>query len=76
MSLNDLDFNKIATIKAISCDDILKSRLYSFGIVEGTTVCVTAKSLRKKTIEIRVDKSKVALRHSEANNIKVEVCEN
>lgn len=71
MSVNDLDLEKIATIKAINCDDILKNRLYSFGIIIGSQISVTAKSLAKKTIEIKINQSKVALRHSEANKIKV-----
>ena len=71
MSLNDLDLQKKASIKAINCDDILKKRLYSFGIIVGNQICVTAKSLAKKTIEIKINQSKVALRHSEAINIKV-----
>ena len=71
MSLNDLDLQKKANIKAINCDDVLKKRLYSFGIIVGTEIGVTAKSLAKKTIEIKINQSKVALRHSEAINIKV-----
>ncbi|MBL3519045.1 FeoA family protein [Aliarcobacter lanthieri] len=71
MSVNDLDLEKITTIKAINCDEILKNRLYSFGIIEGTHITVTAKSLAKKTIEIKINQSKVALRHSEANKIEV-----
>ncbi|PRM97043.1 FeoA family protein [Aliarcobacter cryaerophilus] len=71
MSLNDLDLQKTANIKAINCDDVLKKRLYSFGIIVGNQICVTAKSLAKKTIEKKINQSKVALRHSEAINIKV-----
>ena len=71
MSLIDLDLQKTANIKAINCDDILKKRLYSFGIIVGNQICVTAKSLAKKTIEIKINQSKVALRNSEAINIKV-----
>ena len=61
MSLNDLDLQKKANIKAINCDDVLKKRLYSFGIIVGTEICVTAKSLAKKTIEIKINQSKVDL---------------
>ena len=71
MSLIDLDLQKTANIKAINCDENLKKRLYSFGIIVGNQICVTAKSLAKKTIEIKINQSKVALRHSEAINIKV-----
>ncbi|AXK48715.1 iron transporter [Aliarcobacter trophiarum LMG 25534] len=71
MSVNDLDLERVVTIKAINCDDILRNRLYSFGIIAGSQICVTAKSLAKKTIEIKINQSKVALRYSEAINIKV-----
>lgn len=73
MSLNELDLGTVAIIEAINCDEVLKNRFYSFGIITGTPVCVTARSLAKKTIEIKVNQSKVALRHSEAN--KITVCE-
>lgn len=71
MSINDLIINQQAQVIEIFCDDVLKNRLYSFGIVKGSSVCVTAKSIGKKTIEIKVNQSKIALRSSEASKIKV-----
>ncbi|QKF72728.1 ferrous iron transport protein A [Aliarcobacter faecis] len=71
MSINDLITDKPAKITDIICDDVLRNRLYSFGIIKGSTICVTAKSMAKKTIEIKVNQSKIALRDSEASKIKV-----
>ena len=71
MSVNDLKVNIKAEITDIICDEILKNRLYSFGIIKGSTICVTAKSMAKKTVEIKINQSKVALRSSEASKIKV-----
>jgi len=72
MSINDLVLGKKALIKSINCDEVLKNRFYSFGMTAGTTIYVTAKSLAKKTIEISINQSKIALRASEAS--KIEVC--
>lgn len=71
MSVNDLTINKQAKIVDILCDEILKSRLYSFGVVKGSSICVTAKSMGKKTVEIKINQSKIALRSSEASKIEV-----
>lgn len=71
MYLNDLDLNETAEIYEINCDDILKNRFYSFGIINGTKLKLTAKSLAKKTLEIKINNSKIALRASEAEKIRV-----
>jgi ferrous iron transport protein A len=71
MYLSDLNINQKAEIYEINCDDILKNRFYSFGITNGTKVELTAKSLAKKTLEIKINNYKVALRSSEAANIRV-----
>ena len=71
MSINDLIINQQAQVIEILCDDVLKNRLYSFGIIKGSSIYVTAKSIGKKTIEIKVNQSKIALRSSEASKIKV-----
>lgn len=71
MSLTNLELNKNAKIVAINCDQILKDRFYSFGLIEGETVCVSAYSLAKNTIEVKLHQSKIALRASEASKITV-----
>ncbi|OCL94270.1 FeoA family protein [Arcobacter porcinus] len=74
MCINDLDINKEAKIVEIYCDDILKNRFHSFGIFKNEKIVVTAKSIAKKTLEIKINQSKIALRSSEASKIKVEIC--
>ncbi len=72
MTLNELKLNESAQIVAINCDNILKNRLYSFGIVKGSIVTIEGLTLTKSTIEIKVNQSKIALRLSEASKIEVE----
>lgn len=74
MTLDQLKIKQKATISSINCDEILKNRLYSFGIVKGATITVEETTLTKSTIEIKVNQSKIALRLQEASKIEV-VCE-
>mgnify|MGYP000753509189 CR=1 FL=1 len=55
----------------INCDEILKNRLYSFGISKGIEVTLVEFTLTKSTIEIKVNQSKIALRLNEASKIEV-----
>ncbi len=71
MTLNQLQINESATITAINCDEILKNRLYSFGISKGIEVTLVEFTLTKSTIEIKVNQSKIALRLNEASKIEV-----
>lgn len=72
MTLDKLKLNEKAIITSINCDDILKNRLYSFGIIKGSTLKIVAFTLTKSTIEIKINQTKVALRLSEASKIEVE----
>ena len=71
MTLDQLQINESATITAINCDEILKNRLYSFGISKGIEVTLLEFTLTKSTIEIKVNQSKIALRLNEASKIEV-----
>ena len=71
MTLDQLKINESATITAINCDEILKNRLYSFGISKGIEVTLVEFTLTKSTIEIKVNQSKIALRLNEASKIEV-----
>ena len=71
MTLDKLEKKQSAKIVAIYCDNILKNRLYSFGIVIGATVTIEESTLTKSTIEIRINQSKIALRLNEASKIEV-----
>lgn len=71
MTLSELKKKESAQIVAINCDEVLKNRLYSFGIVKGATITVEETTLTKSTIEIKINQSKIALRLSEASKIEV-----
>ncbi|MDD2896182.1 MAG: FeoA family protein [Aliarcobacter sp.] len=71
MTLNQLKINESAIITAINCDEVLKDRLYSFGIIKGVKVQIVELTLTKSTIEIKINQSKMALRLIEASKIEV-----
>lgn len=50
----------------------LKQRLISFGIIKETVIEVLEHSPTKSTIEIKVGRTRIALRASEADKIEVE----
>ncbi len=72
MTLDQLQKGDMAIIKKINSDHELKERLSAFGILRGTEIIVEAFSIKKKTIEIRVHRSHIALRLDEAEKIEVE----
>ncbi len=73
MLLSSLDKNINATIKSIDCNDELKQRFYSFGLIKGSTVIVEEISPTKNTIVLLVDDTSVAIRLDEAKQIEVEL---
>lgn len=72
MTLDNLAQGESAKVTAINASRELKNRFNSFGLVKGATVYAEARSLGKKTLEIRINKTRIALRSSEAK--KVEIC--
>ena len=72
MTLNELKIKQTAQIVSINCDSVLKNRLYSFGIIKGAFVTIEELTLTKSTIEIKINRSKIALRLSEAEKIEVQ----
>ena len=73
MLLSDLPKNTEAIIKKVSCNDDLKQRFYSFGIIKGATVFIEEISLARNTIEINVEDTSIGIRVEEAKTIEVEV---
>jgi len=71
MLLTKLTKGDYATITSIDADALLKRRLGSFGIVKGEKLMVKGCSIAKKTMEIEVEGTLVALRESEAQRISV-----
>lgn len=75
MLLSDLKKGECAKIVSVESDSILKSRFNSFGIVKGSTISILEQTLSKNTIEVKIQNSKIAIRISEAQTIKVEKIE-
>jgi len=73
--LSQLKVNQTAVITKIICNDELKQRFYSFGIIKGANITIEEVSLTKNTIALVVDDTSVALRLKEAKNIEVELIE-
>lgn len=74
MTLNELNKGEKASIINISCNKVLKNRFNSLGIKKGEELHVEELTLAKETIEIRINRTKIALRVSEAANISIEKC--
>ena len=73
MKLADLELNQKAIIKKVECNDELKQRFYSFGIIKGAEIFVEAISLARNTIEINTEDTSIGIRVEEAKTIEVEV---
>jgi len=72
MNLSQLHKHDKATIIKIDANKALKDRLKSFGVMAGETLTIKGCSLTKKTIEIEVGSTLIALRADEAKKIEVE----
>lgn len=71
MTLNNLAKGESAIVLAINAGRELKNRFNSFGLVKGAVVYAEEHSLGKKTMEIRINKTRIALRASEAEKVEV-----
>ncbi|MBA1437891.1 MAG: ferrous iron transport protein A [Epsilonproteobacteria bacterium] len=67
------DCNKGERLEVVKlhADEALKHRLISFGIMKGSQLEIVELAPRKKTIEIKVEKMRIALRAEEAQMIEV-----
>jgi ferrous iron transport protein A len=74
MRLHELKKHEKGIIQKIEANKALKSRFTSFGITKGETIEVKELTLAKETIEVQVNRTKIALRVSEAKNIEIEKC--
>lgn len=71
MTLNNLAKGQSAVVTAVNASRELKNRFSSFGLVKGATIHTEGYSLGRKTMEIRINKTRIALRASEAEKIEV-----
>jgi Fe2+ transport system protein FeoA len=72
LKLSDLKKGDRAIIKRIDADESLKKRLASFGVGKGSELIVETCSIGKKTFEIIVDGTMIAIRGGEAKRVEVE----
>ena len=72
MTLDELNIGEKAIIKKFNCDNVLKNRFYSFGMIKNSTIHVEEVTLTKSTMEIKINNTKIAVRFSEASKIEVE----
>jgi ferrous iron transport protein A len=71
MNLSEALIGTSYTVKSVNANSQLKNRFHSFGIVKDAIIKIEAVTLAKETIEIKINKSKIALRFSEAKNIEI-----
>lgn len=74
MTLDQLHKGEKASIDSFTCDKILKSRFNSLGIKKEEIILVEEVTLAKETIEVKVNRTKIALRISEAKHIRIQPC--
>ena len=72
MTLDKINENEECKIVKIECNNELKQRFYSFGIIKGATLKVIKIGLAKNTLEILVDDTSIGMRIEEAKQITVE----
>jgi ferrous iron transport protein B len=73
MNLGDLKKGETAKVIAIDSNKELKNRLGSLGLSKGVAVTVKEYSLARKTMDVRINRTQIAIRISEARKIQVEV---
>ncbi|MCK5697748.1 MAG: ferrous iron transport protein A [Gammaproteobacteria bacterium] len=71
MTLDQLKKGQFAQIKAIKASKELKNRFISFGLVKGAKIYIESYSLAKKTIEVRINNTRLAIRATEAKKVEV-----
>ncbi len=71
MTLDQLKKGQFAQVKAINAGKELKNRFISFGLVKGVKVYIESYSLAKKTMEIRINKTRLAIRATEAKKVEL-----
>ncbi len=69
-----IDCTKGEKVKVLKLDANydLKQRLISFGVMKDAVIQVLEQAPRKKTIEVKIGKMRIALRAEEAELIEVE----
>lgn len=69
--LSDLDTGEKAEVLKVNADGELKRRLASFGLRKNSSVEVRFVTLLKRTMEIKIGSTIIAIRFDEADMIEV-----
>ena len=72
MKLNEILKGQLVVVTAVNAGRELKNRFSSFGLVKGAVIYIEGHSLARKTMDIRINKTHIALRSSEAETIEVD----
>ena len=70
--LIDCEKGEKVKVSKLNADYDLKQGLISFGVMKDTVIQVLEQAPRKKTIEVKVGKMRIALRAEEAKLVEVE----
>jgi len=73
MNLGQLKKGESAIVIAIESNKELKNRLGSLGLSKGVTILVKEYSLARKTMDIVINRTQLALRMSEAKQIQIQI---
>lgn len=71
MCLLQMKIGEMAAVDAINVNSVLKQRLCAMGLTRDAHICVKHFGCFKSTVQIRINRSLIALRKDEAKLIEV-----
>lgn len=71
MCLLQMKIGEMVAVDAINVNSVLKQRLCALGLTRNTHICVKHFGCFKSTVQIRINRSLIALRKDEAKMIEV-----
>jgi len=71
MCLLQLKEGEFASVHAINVDKVLKQRLQAMGLTTNSRICVRHFGWFKSTVQVMINRSLIALRKEEAQQIEV-----
>ncbi len=71
MCLLEMKIGEMVAVDAINVNSVLKQRLCSMGLTRDAHICVKHFGFFKSTVQIRINRSLIALRKDEAKLIEV-----
>ncbi|MDA3946316.1 MAG: FeoA domain-containing protein [Helicobacteraceae bacterium] len=71
MSLLHMKIGEMVAVDAINVNSVLKQRLCAMGLTRDAHICVKHFGCFKSTVQIRINRSLIALRKDEARLIEV-----